>query len=197
MEAGYIACKHLALCLNEYVYNVCRTIPYRLFREKLQVLIPLCLLGCCGVDAICKAHKRTVFGHVVLEWINQGFPLHYSCCLAAWRGLSCSHQSVLSSFCRKWSFSSRGGAVWLWWWSRCWSVAGAWRGGHCGQCGCRPQPCTLLWACKNMVVVCYWGLHAHWHVDDTPVTEHDTWKMGDSELCQQIPRFESWALGKL
>lgn len=112
MEASCIACKHLALCLNENAYNVCRTVPCRLFREKLQVLIPLCLLGCCGVDAICKAHKRTVFGNVALVLINQGFPLDYSCCYAALRGLSCSHQSVLSSFAEN-GASAHWGAVWL------------------------------------------------------------------------------------
>lgn len=87
MEASYIACKHLALCLNEDAYKVCRTIPCRLFREKLQVLIPLCFLGVVGVGAIWKAHKRTVLRSVALVLIYQHG-----------EGLSCSHQSVLSSF---------------------------------------------------------------------------------------------------
>lgn len=176
MEAGYIACKHLALCLNEYVYNVCRTIPYRLFREKLQVLIPLCLLGCCGVDAICKAHKRTVFGHVALEWINQGFPLDYSCCLAAWRGLSCSHQSILSSFAENGASAHGGGCVvvmveqmlkcgWSMAWGALWAVwlqapalhtAGGLQ--KCGGCVLLGVTCAL--ACGWHA--CYWT----WHLKD-------------------------------
>lgn len=64
MEASYIAHKHLALCLNEDAYNVCRTIPCRLFREKLQALIPLYLLGVCGVGAIWKSpQKDSIWKH--------------------------------------------------------------------------------------------------------------------------------------
>ena len=57
MEASFIACKHLALCLDGDASNVCRTMPCRLFSEKLRVLIPSCVLG--GVWGGCYLEKFT------------------------------------------------------------------------------------------------------------------------------------------
>lgn len=58
-----------------------------------------------------KVHKRTVFGNVALVLINQGFPVDYSCCLAALRRAFLQSSVCVVKFCRKGRFSLRGCVV--------------------------------------------------------------------------------------
>lgn len=65
-----------------------------------------------------EGHKRTLFGNVALILINQGYPVDYSCCLAAFR--KAFLQSSVCVFAE--TRASARWAVWMCWWSRCWST---------------------------------------------------------------------------
>lgn len=127
--------------------------PCRYFREKLEVLIPLCLLGGCVVDAIWKAHKRTLFGNFALVLINQSFSLNYSCCSAASRGTFLQSSVRIVKMCGNRSFSSLGCAVVIVEQTqKCW-----WRASTVGNVA-SDSGCARCWVPAKLVVVVLLGV---------------------------------------
>lgn len=126
--------------------------PRRYFREKLQVLIPLCLLEGCAVDALWKAHKRMLFGNFALVLINQSLSLSSSCYWAALRKTFLQSSVRIVKLCRNQSFTSLGCAVVIMEQvQKCWR-----RTSTVGSIASGPGHVCCWVPAKLVVFVCYW-----------------------------------------
>lgn len=135
-----------------------------------------------------KVHKRTVFGNIALVLINQGFPLDYSCRVAALRRAFLQSSVRVVKFSRTRSFSSLGCVVVL-----VEQMLKHGMGSSVGSVAPGPAHC---WGPAKSCWMCVTEGYTHAAVWLTCLLWNRTSEKWVTEPHQQVPGFESWALGK-